>query len=446
MPPPADLPSQGPKTAAPEIELVTETGVVLTRWLSYSFNSHFLTPTDAWNFTLDPHDQDGEKLEADAVAPGRRVYLLLKGRTQGTGYIDEIAATADKSSGVVWSVSGRDLLSPAVDGYVTPERPQFAPTMTLLDAMIAVFGPYGFDTRAKYAPSNDLNRNLVTGGFGGFGGGPTAAEREQELGRLIRSAFNREAPEDKEDSDFDARQAMEASEFAQRCKPHPHEGAFGYAARVLQRFGLWIWLTGDGKQIVVGKPNFTQAPIYSLRRRYKGQENNILRGSVSRNIGEQPTVIIASGHGGGGAGKHCRIRAVMRNPAVDAPDTDAIVKEWKGKGAIEITSKYAGPKMTSHVGKPVFLHDQDARTQAQIEAFCRREMALKVQKSLATHYTVQGHEESGALWSVDTMATVIDEPAGVAEDLWVLSRTFVKSRSGGTTTELELIRPFSLEF
>jgi hypothetical protein len=41
---------------------------------------------------------------------------------------------------------------------------------------------------------------------------------------------------------------------------------------------------------------------------------------------------------------------------------------------------------------------------------------------------------------------VHDEVAGVDEILWVLGRTFHKSRSGGTSTSLELIRLDSLAY
>jgi len=48
-------------------------------------------------------------------------------------------------------------------------------------------------------------------------------------------------------------------------------------------------------------------------------------------------------------------------------------------------------------------------------------------------------------WAVDTMVDVQDDVGGVYEPLYVLSRTFHKSRSGGTKTDLELIRRYSLD-
>ena len=40
---------------------------------------------------------------------------------------------------------------------------------------------------------------------------------------------------------------------------------------------------------------------------------------------------------------------------------------------------------------------------------------------------------------MDTIAHVEDEPLGINDDFWVIRRTFRKSATSGTTTELRMI-------
>jgi prophage tail gpP-like protein len=78
-------------------------------------------------------------------------------------------------------------------------------------------------------------------------------------------------------------------------------------------------------------------------------------------------------------------------------------------------------------------------------------MSLRVRRYLSVTYTLEGHGQrlnDGTFvpYAVDSIVRVIDEPGGLNALLWVIGRTFEKSRSGGTTTRLELIIPGSLQF
>jgi len=67
-------------------------------------------------------------------------------------------------------------------------------------------------------------------------------------------------------------------------------------------------------------------------------------------------------------------------------------------------------------------------------------------RAVEATYVVEGHAINGAPWCVDTCVHVTDEIAGLDEDMWVQARTFAKSRSGGTSTTLKLIRKHTLDF
>ena len=102
------------------------------------------------------------------------------------------------------------------------------------------------------------------------------------------------------------------------------------------------------------------------------------------------------------------------------------------------------------INATVYMIDDEAKTLEALENFVRREMALLQHKSLQVNYTVEGHGQNTPAgfvpWTVDTIVEVNDEVAGLHKKLYVLGRTFVKSRDGGTTTQLELIRRNSLAF
>ena len=98
----------------------------------------------------------------------------------------------------------------------------------------------------------------------------------------------------------------------------------------------------------------------------------------------------------------------------------------------------------------MYLHDDESKTQDELNNFVYRQMALQMQHGLRAHYTVYGHGQifgDGGFtpWAVNTVVDVNDEVGGIAEPMWVLSRTFNKSRRSGTTTDLELIRLYSLD-
>ena len=73
-------------------------------------------------------------------------------------------------------------------------------------------------------------------------------------------------------------------------------------------------------------------------------------------------------------------------------------------------------------------------------------MALRQRDGITAHYTFEGHTLQGAPWCVDTIVDVDDDALGLHTRMWVMSRTFEKSRMGGTTTTVELIMPYTLEF
>lgn len=394
--------------------LLPDAGITLSTWTEYSFNSHFLTPTDGWHFTVANSDLPQEVRAA--LVPGALVRLRINGCVQSTGYIDEISPGQDRHAGTVWHISGRDCLSPAVDANADP-RDRYAKGTTLLDFLLGVLGPYGFTI---FVEDDDANRGVITGQLRGT--------KTSKKGKPLKSVT------------------------LHQLKPYQSEGAFAFASRIAQRQGFWIWPDANGESLVVSKPDFTYdlqtTPKLKRTVNQSNGFNNVLSGGVRRSVTEQPSIIVAQGFGGGGSYARTRMTALVVNPAVNA-DVQDILNTYPD--AKVVSTDYFFAPLPGKFARPMFLHDDESKTPAELENFVRRELALRIHKAFQGSYEVNGHtykvpDGTAAPWCVNTVVYVDDDVSDVHEPMWVMSRTFTKSRTEGTRTALELVRLNSLVF
>ncbi len=396
--------------------VLRETGAVIKDWISYEFNQHFLTPTSGFSFIVGGFHF--LRLFEAGVRPGARVSLRLGENFVGDGYIDDVEIGADRSGGIVAHITGRDRVGYAIDSNAKPTI-KFKEGATLADALKEILAPYGF---TKFELSNDANVGLQTG----LVSGQKFSAGGKKKGPKPLSSF-----------------------VLHETKPYPGEGAFEFAQRLTQRHGLWLWLAADGETVVVSKPDYTRAPAHSFFRYLNGR-SNVLSGTVKYGVGEQPTLIIAEGIGGGGEWGHSQLQAKCTNPVcwTDDPAWAQTWLEYKNAQTVEFGPVGQYPFIVPKC-RTVYLHDQSSQTPQQLANFVKREMSLAVRKSLQGTYSVIGHgqmvNDQFVPYAVDTMIEVEDEVTGVREPLWVVSRTFARDRENGTTTRLELLRAHSLE-
>jgi len=383
------------------------------KFIAYEYNQDFLTPSDGWSFSIDVDEISD--IERIAITPRTRVEVWINGQRQTVGYVDDIAVRGDRSSGFVMTIEGRDWLSPAVDCHVDPKS-RFKPTMTIEQVVQEVFGPFGI---TALADDNSANRNAITGAIYGT--------RTSKTGKPLKNVI------------------------AHELKPYPNEGAFAFASRVTQRAGLWIWPAADGQTVVVGQPDFDQDIRYQLRQTASdgGIHNNVESTDVRVSAKGQPSVIITTGFGGGGEYAKSTLKAGIFNPAVDI-DNEArseIVDAYPEIKFLQLpAATVAFPSYTEPGARPLYLYDPESHNQAELESYTYRQLSMCLRRSLACHYTIQGHVLNNQPVAVDTIIDVDDEPSNLQGALWVLGRRFSKAARQGTKTKLELIRPGSLIF
>lgn len=409
----------------------TGSAVNIDRWLDYEFASDFLTPSDSFQFTLGVDEEGLPEKQRKALKMGARVNLFLEKNALADSYIDTIEVSADRHSGVRYGIHGRDRLGQTLDTVVDPSF-QLKDGGTLADLLIRLFEPFGWAGEDHFVIDNTANRNAKSG----IRGTPTNRGGKKGIVKPLKSYV------------------------LHQTKPYNHESVFHFASRVAQRHGLWIWVTADGEQLVIGKPDFDQEAIFTLHRGRSGA-GNILSGSVRFDMTDQPTMIMADSFTVGGSGEFGkgRSRAHIINPLLGFPDdsvgepiqeVEDLLKKWPGSVEQELPRASFPFRATNIQFRPMFLHDDESKTQEQINNYVKREMSLLYRKALTAHYVVEGHGQTVdgrfIAWAPDTVVDVIDDVAELREQLYVLGVAFSKSRHSGTTTRLDLVRLNSISF
>lgn len=403
------------------LQLRDERGTVtkeITNFREYSFNSHFLTPTDHFSFTIG--DEQLKSSILDGIFIGQQVTLQISGYVQSGGFIDRMPLKTSRKGGTELHVEGRDWLSPAVDANMDPMKVRFKAGQSLLDVLRESFAPYGFGGIGQIVASDEANANIITG--------QTRGNPTSKKGKPLKS--------------FQIHQ----------LKPYPHEGVFAFASRLSQRFGLWIWPAANGETLIVDAPDFDQKAIYDIRN--KGEEDtNYETGEIDPNGENQPTVIFATGFGGGGEYPRAGMRVAMVNEITGLDERGwmrAEVSDLIGANPdatlLPVRQTLGKVWMPNARVRAVYLHDDESKTQEQLEAFVRREMALRQQNAVVVRYSFEGHTLRGIPWYTNSVANIDDDALGVHDRMWCISRNFTKSRGGGTSTSTEWIMPGTLDF
>jgi prophage tail gpP-like protein len=235
----------------------------------------------------------------------------------------------------------------------------------------------------KIITDNDSNREILTG-VKGFKKGKKARKTQTEL-------------------DY--------------CKAKPNEGAFEFLARNLRRFGLWMWSDAEGN-IIVSSPDYDQGPCASIVHREGLQRVKVLHASLVESALQAPTCVMVRGKGGSKVFDKATCEGFVNDPT---------------------RSPFYVPRYV--------LHEQ-ATTDAECQDFAEQEMSEALKDARVYECTLRGHtdEDTGAVYAVDTIVHVDDDILDVHEDMWVRERTFKRSASGGTTTDLKLVPKGSVRF
>lgn len=350
-------------------------------WESYEISQSMLTPADAFTMTR-PFD----RAAWDLLRPDRPIRVLIDEVTVLTGFIDD----EDKSDNGVDSItiSGRD----KVGRLVQESAPGISYRgLTERDLIARVASPW-FSTVTN---SNARNRRVVRG-------------------------QGRKAPAGDEPIKLDTRGGTTID---------PGQARWALIEELLRQSGHLCWSSGDGRELIVGLPNYNQAIQWSVfhpaENTARGEEGNALSFGVKRSTGDRYSKIVVVGSGAGtdanyGAAVSARYGEAKDNPLT--PDGDGVA--------------FSAPK------RLVLVEDVQSRKEAA--ELARREMVRRAMASLRVSATVPLHGQvlSGSrrtLFALDTLAHVEDEVTGLRGSYLVDALTFTADRTGGQRTRLGLI-------
>jgi prophage tail gpP-like protein len=344
-----------------------------------SLTSEFLTPCDSFTFSTGA-EASGVDI-GKKFAPGSKLQFLVNGTPQMTGFVDSIELSCDRG-GTFISVQGRDVLSTLVDSNIDPRmQVPKSPTIAQL-AELVIVKQFGLEVGFAYA--ND-SRVQGRGTKPGEKPKPWKGSRHKQTDPL------------------------------KEVTPKDNEGAFTYLSRIFTHHGYWMWASVDGTYVVIAGPDYEQPPSYDVINRFDtgtahvGSANNVTHARFALDETGIPSQVFVRG----------------------VPNEDAAA----------VTAMYKNPLASRF--KPVYIRDQLATNKEKAERIARTFAARQQRNYCVYECTVAGFSDpvTKNIWQVDSVARVRDEILGLEGNMWIESRTFSKSRGGGTTTQLKLIPP-----
>lgn len=403
----ASLPELNEESFSVEIEGV---GTFYDGFNSYRINSNYTTPTDEWEFVVFSDDDPAGLRER--WRPLQPVKLYVSGRCQVIGRIDRIMGVGAGSAAL--KVMGRDYLADIVSSTMDPTY-QISKEMTIGEMILEVFKPWGI---TSVLSDGGLTRNIRTG----------------------KQPYQPD-PQDLERVKLEDLKAEE------------NQGVFEFANKIVARHGFTIQPGGTRDSVLIVRPQYAQAPLYSLTR-----PGNIFEAVADRNYANVPTVTLGRGRAGGNKHQVSGSRSEFPTFTEGAPSKIGLTSEVIGitssDGSLAVTrEKRFDPKKgdntiygyTPPVYKPLFFRDKDSRNGAQVERAVKRMLAERLRETLQYNVTTRGHTDtdSRAVWTVDTIVRVDDGVEAVHENLWVYERTLGNDGSSGPQTDMICVRPES---
>lgn len=389
-----------------EVTIFTgSTGMRLDEWDRYELALSMFSPGSPWTVTLFRSSR-GESAWGRAwknVRVGDKMVFAIDGAQQMNGLVEEITDPSDPVAGDSMVISGRDLAGPALKWHADPRLRLKG--LTLEDALRQLFTPLGIGVRIGEGVEG--TRAVQIGSARDPRSGRTTARRRQTV-------------------DY--------------ARPQPGETVWQVADALCRRFGYLLWVAPhpeEGLSVVVDVPDYTGEVYYSLRRildpdRRPGEQRltadtNVLTSARRLSVREVPTEVTVYTGSARGASLSARSTETMLNGGLFDPKVNG------------------GYVVDEGLAQPMHLRAPRARTPAAARQTAQRAINDAMRTLRTYSCTVQGHgqpQRDGAvrLYTVNSLAHVVDEPRGIDERMLVQELAFRgdASEGGGSTTALTL--------
>jgi prophage tail gpP-like protein len=326
-------------------------------FLAYTLEADIYTADDA--FSLDVANPEIE------IAEGGRCRLRVNNTPELTGIIDRVSEGFSKR-GEQLRVEGRDLCGLLVDSYCEEFIDVQGMTVKALAERLIKNVPY--IQRSDIIYQQDIKGNLKRK-KSSSSGGLAGLDTDQNFSKI-----------------------------------EPGQTVFEVLKTYAGSRGLMFYAMPDGT-FVFGKPKDGGVPQYTfIRRKSDPRENNVLEGTLDKNISR----------------RYSKVTIVGQQQGTDST------------GAGDISTIYSATDPAFPFYKPyVAVDNNDAKSPK-----LRAQMMLEKQKyqGFQISYRVRGHSQNGKNYAINEMCHVIDEKWKLDGDYLIYGRTFEMSKQWAFTT------------
>lgn len=374
-----------------------------------SFASDFLLATDAFSVTY----YDNDPNFWPELQP---VEIYLDGALQFVGRAEVVKRGGGK--GTTATITGRDYLADLTECDVDPSF-VVKTGMTLEQCLLQVLSPCGItqittpnERNATRSKSNPGNTSIA----------------QSKLKKLT------------------ARQVHD-------LRPRPGEKCFAFANRLVVRSGATIQPGLHRNEIVLQGPSYDDSvkrpKIISRKGPQQSSGNNAIEPVSERNWASVPTLLLC-------ANQVKRVMDVKTARNIFERDVRERASEYFDAATPEMRNilslilrgrtKPGQARAQSIEGGDVYrlryARDAKSRTQEQLDGFGYRTLATALKDTLKYSVKLRGltDNNTGLIWTPDSLVDVEDDANRVWEKLWVSSR-FVNWSTSGVTVSLEALRP-----
>ena len=361
---------------------ITIEGKEIAGWIDYEIQSSMIVAADAFSMSR-PWDREAW----DLCALDSKIRVSIDGVTILDGLIDRrCKRTAD---GVI-EISGRDKVGRLVD--------ESAPS-------IAYDG----------LEMTEAIRRLASPWFG-------KVVLSDARNRAVRRGKGRRVPAGTEPVVIQKRAAS-------RGRVHPGESRWKVIEEIVSQAGLICWSSADGRELVVGRPNYAQAPQFLIVHTKPGSSSRATCKDLQReeDNGDRYSMIVVVGAGGITANDYGDATCHRRGIVVD------------NEGTVDGTGRdFKYPKR-------LIMPERSYESNEEASRVAAREQARRDYRRITVTATMDHHGQyltTGAptLFAPNTIARVIDEELEESEDHYLITEcTYRGSRTDGEITTLSLV-------
>lgn len=366
---------------ASHVTRIVMNGAVIDGWTGYHVESSMITPADRFELRR-PFNADFWRL----LRRDSDVSIEIDGTAILRGFVDKRERDAREGAIVL---SGRDRAGRLVD--------ESAPAinyngMTILQAFQRLADPW-FGT---ISPSDLRNRTLRRGK-----GKRVAAASEPVVVINIR--------------------------VPRRGAVHPGEKRSHVMHEIAARAGVLWWSSADGKEIIVGKPNYDQPAQYVFAHAAPGSatRSTIKNLVISEDDGDRYSLLMCAGVGGQGD----------TNYGVNTSDNRGVVFDNPNNRVDGTGRDFIHPKR-------LFLPERDFESYGDAQRVAANEQARRDFKRHQVHVEAPLHGQfltdggPPTLFSPNTIARIIDEETQLDDEYLIVSCAYSSNRDQGEVTTM----------